>query len=199
MRRIISMLLENEPGALARIAGLFSARAYNIESLNVAPTEDDSMSRLTLVTTGDENIIEQITKQLNKLVDVVKLVDLTEGPHVEREMMLIKLRAQGAAREELLRLCDIFRGRVLDITQTTVMLEMTGTGEKLDAFVRAIDEKAVQELARSGARYGARREEPAYLSLGRWSRARERYRPSCRCCCRGQRSALTHPWRRWQG
>ncbi|MAP11728.1 MAG: acetolactate synthase small subunit [Gammaproteobacteria bacterium] len=151
MRRIISMLLENEPGALARIAGLFSARAYNIESLNVAPTEDDSMSRLTLVTTGDENIIEQITKQLNKLVDVVKLVDLTEGAHVEREMMLIKLRAQGAAREELLRLCDIFRGRVLDITQTTVMLEMTGTGEKLDAFVRAIDEKAVQELARSGA------------------------------------------------
>tara|TARA_Y100001934_G_C12380103_1_gene791866 strand:+ start:5020 stop:5493 length:474 start_codon:yes stop_codon:yes gene_type:complete len=145
------MLLENEPGALARIAGLFSARAYNIESLNVAPTEDDSMSRLTLVTTGDENIIEQITKQLNKLVDVVKLVDLTEGAHVEREMMLIKLRAQGAAREELLRLCDIFRGRVLDITQTTVMLEMTGTGEKLDAFVRAIDEKAVQELARSGA------------------------------------------------
>ena len=144
MRRIISMLLENEPGALARIAGLFSARAYNIESLNVAPTEDDSMSRLTLVTTGDENIIEQITKQLNKLVDVVKLVDLTEGAHVEREMMLIKLRAQGAAREELLRLCDIFRGRVLDITQTTVMLEMTGTGEKLDAFVRAIDEKAVQ-------------------------------------------------------
>lgn len=151
MRRIISMLLENEPGALARIAGLFSARAYNIESLNVAPTEDDSMSRLTLVTTGDENIIEQITKQLNKLVDVVKLVDLTEGAHVEREMMLIKLRAQGAAREELLRLCDIFRGRVLDITQTTVMLEMTGTGEKLDAFVRAIDEKAIQELARSGA------------------------------------------------
>ena len=151
MRRIISMLLENEPGALARIAGLFSARAYNIESLNVAPTEDDSMSRLTLVTTGDENIIEQITKQLNKLVDVVKLVDLTEGAHVEREMMLIKLRSQGAAREELLRLCDIFRGRVLDITQTTVMLEMTGTGEKLDAFVRAIDEKAIQELARSGA------------------------------------------------
>jgi len=145
------MLLENEPGALARIAGLFSARAYNIESLNVAPTEDDSMSRLTLVTTGDENIIEQITKQLNKLVDVVKLVDLTEGAHVEREMMLIKLRSQGAAREELLRLCDIFRGRVLDITQTTVMLEMTGTGEKLDAFVRAIDEKAIQELARSGA------------------------------------------------
>ena len=109
------------------------------------------MSRLTLVTTGDENIIEQITKRLNKLVDVVKLVDLTEGAHVEREMMLIKLRAQGAAREELLRLCDIFRGRVLDITQTTVMLEMTGTGEKLDAFVRAIDEKAIQELARSGA------------------------------------------------
>ena len=151
MRRIISILLENEPGALARVAGLFSARGYNIESLNVAPIEDASMSRLTLVTTGDENVIEQITKQLNKLVDVVKLVDLTEGAHVERELMLVKLRVGGAQREEAMRLADIFRARVLDVTTTTLIVEVTGTREKLDAFLGAIDEKTVQELARSGA------------------------------------------------
>ena len=151
MRRIISMLLENEPGALARVAGLFSARGYNIESLTVAPTEDDSMSRLTLVTSGDENVIEQITKQLNKLVDIIKLVDLTEGAHVERELMLLKVRASGARRDEVLQLVDIFRGRVLDITSTTLIIELTGTGEKLDAFLLAVDEKIIQELARSGA------------------------------------------------
>ena len=145
------MLMENEPGALSRVAGLFSARGYNIESLSVAPTEDDSMSRLTLVTTGDENIIEQITKQLNKLVDVVKLVDLTEGPHVERELMLIKVRASGAGRAEILRLVDIFRGRVLDVTSSTYVIELTGTVEKLDAFIDAVDDKSVLELARSGA------------------------------------------------
>lgn len=151
MRRIISMLLENEPGALARVAGLFSARGYNIESLTVAPTEDDSMSRLTLVTSGDENVIEQITKQLNKLIDIIKLVDLTEGAHVERELMLLKVRASGAQRDEVLQLVDIFRGRVLDITSTTLIIELTGTGEKLDAFLLAVDEKIIQELARSGA------------------------------------------------
>ncbi len=151
MRHLISMLMENEPGALSRVAGLFSARGYNIESLSVAPTEDDSMSRLTLVTTGDENIIEQITKQLNKLVDVVKLVDLTEGPHVERELMLIKVRASGAGRAEILRLVDIFRGRVLDVTSSTYVIELTGTVEKLDAFIDAVDDKSVLELARSGA------------------------------------------------
>jgi acetolactate synthase-1/3 small subunit len=145
------MLMENEPGALSRVAGLFSARGYNIESLSVAPTEDDSMSRLTLVTSGDENIIEQITKQLNKLVDVVKLVDLTEGPHVERELMLIKVRASGAGRAEILRLVDIFRGRVLDVTSSTYVIELTGTVEKLDAFIDAVDDKSVLELARSGA------------------------------------------------
>jgi acetolactate synthase-1/3 small subunit len=151
MRHLISMLMENEPGALSRVAGLFSARGYNIESLSVAPTEDDSMSRLTLVTSGDENIIEQITKQLNKLVDVVKLVDLTEGPHVERELMLIKVRASGAGRAEILRLVDIFRGRVLDVTSSTYVIELTGTVEKLDAFIDAVDDKSVLELARSGA------------------------------------------------
>ena len=151
MRHLISMLMENEPGALSRVAGLFSARGYNIESLSVAPTEDDSISRLTLVTTGDENIIEQITKQLNKLVDVVKLVDLTEGPHVERDLMLIKVRASGAGRAEILRLVEIFRGRVLDVTSATYIIELTGTVDKLDAFIDAVDDKSVLELARSGA------------------------------------------------
>lgn len=151
MRHIISMLLENEPGALSRVAGLFSARGYNIESLSVAPTDDGSVSRLTLVTSGDEAIIEQITKQLNKLVDVVKLVDLTEGRHVEREMMLVKVRTSGTGRDEVLRLVDIFRGRVLDVTSSTFIIELTGTVDKLDAFIRAVDEKSVLEVARSGA------------------------------------------------
>ncbi|MES9850116.1 MAG: acetolactate synthase small subunit, partial [Candidatus Thiodiazotropha sp.] len=110
MRHIISILLENESGALARVANLFSARGYNIESLTVAPTEDLSLSRMTLVTSGSDEIIEQITKQLNKLIDTVKLVDLTEGSHIEREMMMIKLRAERTQREEIKRLVDIFRG-----------------------------------------------------------------------------------------
>jgi acetolactate synthase-1/3 small subunit len=151
MRHIISMLLENEPGALSRVAGLFTARAYNIESLSVAPTDDESVSRLTLVTRGDEAIVEQITKQLNKLIDVVKLVDLTEGRHVEREMMLVKVRTTGTGRDEVLRLVDIFRGRVLDVTSSTFIIELTGTGDKLDAFMRSIEDKAVLEVARSGA------------------------------------------------
>ena len=116
MRHIISVLLENEPGALSRVAGLFSARGYNIESLSVAPTEDPTVSRMTLTTYGSEAILEQITKQLNKLVDVVKLLELSESPHVEREMMLIKVRATGASREETKRLADIFRGRILDVS-----------------------------------------------------------------------------------
>jgi len=151
MRHIISILLENEAGALSRVAGLFSARGYNIHSLTVAPTEDPSLSRMTLVTSGSDEVIEQITKQLNKLIDVVKLVDLTEGPHIEREMMLIKLRAEGEARAELLRLTEIFRGRVLDVTPTTYTVELTGTGEKLDAFIEAVGEGAILETVRSGA------------------------------------------------
>ncbi len=150
MQHIISLLLENEPGALSRVAGLFSARGYNIESLSVAPTEDESLSRMTLVTSGDDNIIEQITKQLNKLVDVVKLQDLTEGRHVQRELMLIKVRAGGSQREEVMRLVEIFRGRVLDATHVTFLIELTGAGEKLDAFVHALDPKIILEVARSG-------------------------------------------------
>jgi len=151
MRHIISVLLENESGALSRVAGLFSARGYNIESLTVAPTEDGTLSRMTLVTEGSEQIIEQIIKQLNKLVDVVKLLDLTEGAHIEREMMLIKVRADSAsAREEIKRLIDIFRGRIIDVTDTTYTLELTGTGGKLDAFIEALSGTTILETVRSG-------------------------------------------------
>ena len=151
MRHIISILLENEAGALSRVAGLFSARGYNIESLTVAPTEDPSLSRMTIVTTGTEEVIEQITKQLNKLVDVIKLMDMTEGPHIEREMMLIKLRAQTSeARDEVKRLADIFRGRVIDVTDATYTVELTGTSDKLDAFVNAVAPSQILEVVRSG-------------------------------------------------
>ncbi len=150
MRHIISILLENEAGALSRVAGLFSARGYNIESLTVAPTEDPSLSRMTVVTRGSEEIIEQITKQLNKLIDVVKLQDLTEGAHIEREMLLIKVKAVDGAREELMRLTDIFRGSIIDVTGQTFTIELTGTSEKLDAFIEAVDDKLILETVRSG-------------------------------------------------
>jgi len=158
MRHIISILLENEAGALSRVSGLFSARGYNIESLAVAPTEDPSLSRMTLVTRGDDAIIEQITKQLNKLVDVVKLQDLTEGAHIEREMMLVKARAVTTDREEIKRLIDIFRGRVIDVTDTTYTMELTGDSGKLDAFLRALDPKLLLEVVRSGSNGIARGE-----------------------------------------
>ena len=149
MRHIISILLENESGALSRVAGLFTARGYNIESLTVAPTEDATLSRITLVTRGSEEVIEQITKQLNKLVDVVKLVDLTEGDHIEREMMMIKVRTNGKDREEVKRLTDIFRGNIIDVTDTTYTIELTGNGAKLDAFIKALT-APILETVRSG-------------------------------------------------
>ena len=149
MRHIISILLENESGALSRVAGLFTARGYNIESLTVAPTEDATLSRITLVTSGSEEVIEQIKKQLNKLVDVVKLVDLTEGEHIEREMMMIKVRTNGKDREEVRRLADIFRGRIIDVTDSTYTIELTGTGAKLDAFIKALT-APILETVRSG-------------------------------------------------
>lgn len=144
--------MENESGALSRVAGLFSARGYNIESLTVAPTEDPSLSRMTLVTSGSEQIIEQITKQLNKLIDVVKLVDLTEGAHIEREMMLVKVKAAAAteARNEINRLAEIFRGNIIDVTPTTYTIELTGTGDKLDAFISAVGQDEILETVRSG-------------------------------------------------
>jgi acetolactate synthase-1/3 small subunit len=142
--------MENEAGALSRVAGLFSARGYNIESLTVAPTEDPSLSRMTLVTRGTEEVIEQITKQLNKLIDVVKLMDMTDGPHIEREMMLIKVQAMGEMRNELKRISDIFRGRVIDVTDETYTIELTGAGNKLDAFIQALDPGLIIEVVRSG-------------------------------------------------
>jgi acetolactate synthase-1/3 small subunit len=151
MRHIISIMLENEPGALSRVAGLFSARGYNIETLTVAPTEDASLSRMTIVTTGSDDVIEQITKQLNKLVEVVKVVDLSEAAHIERELMLIKVRASGKDREEMKRLSDIFRGRVIDVTESTYTIELTGDAAKLDAFIQVIEPSAILETVRSGA------------------------------------------------
>ena len=142
--------MENEAGALSRVAGLFSARGYNIESLTVAPTEDSSLSRMTLVTSGTEDIIEQITKQLNKLIDVVKLMDMTEGPHIEREMMLVKVQAEGERRNELKRLSDIFRGRIIDVTDENYTIELTGAGDKLDAFLQTLDRGVIIEVVRSG-------------------------------------------------
>ena len=151
MRHILSILVENEAGALSRISGLFSARGYNIESLTVAPTEDATMSRMTIVTSGSDDIIEQITKQLNKLVDVVKVVDLNDGEHIERELMLVKVRAFGKDREEMKRMADIFRGRIIDVTDKAYTIELTGTGEKLDAFIDAIEKSAILETVRTGA------------------------------------------------
>ena len=150
MRHIISILLENESGALSRVAGLFSARGYNIESLAVAPTEDASISRMTLVTTGSEEIIEQITKQLNKCIDVIRLLDLTEGEHIEREMMLIKVKATGELREEIKRLADIFNGRIIDVTDTTYTVEWTGAAGKSDALIEARGCTTILETVRTG-------------------------------------------------
>jgi acetolactate synthase-1/3 small subunit len=143
--------MENEAGALSRVAGLFSARGYNIESLTVAPTEDATLSRMTIVTRGSDDVIEQITKQLNKLIDVVKVVDLSEAGHIERELMLVKVRAEGELREEMKRMSDIFRGRIVDVTDKTYTIELTGAGYKLDAFLEALDKDAILETVRTGA------------------------------------------------
>jgi acetolactate synthase-1/3 small subunit len=151
MRHIISLLMENEAGALSRVAGLFSARGYNIESLTVAPTEDPTMSRMTIVTSGSDAVIEQINKQLNKLVDVVAVMDLSEGEHLERELMLVKVRALGDDREELKRMADIFRGRIIDVSSDTYTIELTGSRAKLDNFLDAIGRELILETVRTGA------------------------------------------------
>ena len=150
MRRIISLLLENEPGALSRVVGLFSQRGYNIESLNVAATEDATLSRLTLTTVGDDHIIEQIMKHLNKVIDVAKLIDLTEGEHIERELMLVKVRASGAQRAEIKRCTEVFRGQIVDVTPTIYTVQITGASDKLDAFLEAVGDAAILEVVRSG-------------------------------------------------
>ncbi|MCL1962289.1 MAG: acetolactate synthase small subunit [Desulfovibrionaceae bacterium] len=151
MKHIISVLIENEAGALSRVVGLFSARGYNIESLIVAPTEDESLSRMTIQTRGSEETIEQITKHLNRLIEVVKVVDLTEGSYIEREHMMVKVRAVGKEREEIKRTCDIFRGHVIDVTDKSYTIELTGDQGKNDAFLSAIDKTAILETVRTGA------------------------------------------------
>lgn len=150
MRHILSLLMENEAGALSRVSGLFSARAFNIESLTVAPTEDPTVSRMTIVTSGSEAIIEQITKHLNKLIEVIKVVDLNDSSHIERELMLLKITARGEGREEIKRLVDIFRGRIIDVTENSYTIEMTGAGDKMDAFIASLDDKLILEVVRSG-------------------------------------------------
>ena len=151
MRHIISIMLENEAGALSRVAGLFSARGYNIESLTVAPTEDATMSRMTIVTRGSDAVIEQISKQLNKLIEVVAMQDLSGGEHIERELMLVKMHAEGEAREEIKRMADIFNGRIIDVSDHTYTVELTGTSAQLDSFLKAFDCHLIVETVRTGA------------------------------------------------
>ena len=151
MKHIISLLMENEAGALSRVAGLFSARGYNIESLTVAPTEDATMSRMTIVTSGSDEVIEQIIKQLNKLIDVIKVLDLNDGKYIERELMLVKVKATVQYREEMKRMCDIFRGRIIDVADGSFTIELTGSGSKLDAFIESLDKTAILETVRTGA------------------------------------------------
>lgn len=150
MRHIIAVLLENEAGALSRVVGLFAQRNYNIESLTVAPTEDETLSRLTLVTVGDDSKIEQIIKHLYKVIEVVKVVDLSGTDHVERELMLVKVRAEGAARAEVKRTVDIFRGQIIDVTGSSYTAQLSGPSDKLDAFIRAIGKTTILEVVRSG-------------------------------------------------
>ncbi|MCK5121830.1 MAG: acetolactate synthase small subunit [Methylococcales bacterium] len=163
MRHIISILIENEAGALSRVAGLFSARGYNIESLTVAPTEDQTLSRMTVVTHGSDDVIEQITKQLNKLIDVVKLIDLAEAIHVERELLLVKVKTNEETREQVARLADIFRGKIIDVTLSSYVIEMTGPSDKLDAFVASLDVETVIEVVRSGPMGMSRGEKGLHL------------------------------------
>jgi len=151
MRHIISLLMENESGALSRVSGLFSARGYNIESLTVAPTEDATLSRMTIVTSGTDEIIEQIIKQLNKLIDVVKVLDLNDGKFIERELMIVKVKANAQYRDEMKRMCDIFRGRIIDVSDSSFTIELTGSSIKLDAYIESIDKAAILETVRTGA------------------------------------------------
>ena len=151
MRHILSILMENESGAMSRVVGLFSARDYNIDSLSVAATEDKTLSRMTIVTHGDDAVLEQITKQLNKLIEVVKVVDLNESRFVERELMLVKVRAVGKDRDEMLRLTEIYRGHVVDVTDKSYTIEVTGTSDKLDSFLETVSRGLILETVRTGA------------------------------------------------
>ena len=150
-RPILSVLIENAAGAVSRVVGLFAARGYNIESLTAAPTEVPTISRLTIVSRGDSATIERITKHLNRLIEVIKVVDLMENEYVERELMLVKVRAVGRDRDELMRMVEIFRARVIDVTDKTFTIEITGNVDKSDAFLKAIDKSIILETVRTGA------------------------------------------------
>jgi acetolactate synthase-1/3 small subunit len=149
-RHVISVLVENKPGVLARIAGMFSGRAFNIHSLAVAPTLDTNYSRMTIVTHGSEQIMEQIVKQLRKLINVAKVQDLTAGDYVDREMILIRMRAAAAKRAEVLRITDIFRGKVVDVSHDTITLEVSGTESKVEAIIELLSPLGITELIRTG-------------------------------------------------
>ena len=151
MRRILSVLLENESGALSRVVGLFSQRAFNIESLTVAPTDDPTLSRMTIEAVGDAQVLEQIEKQLHKLVDVFKVINLSEQEHIVREIVLAKVRAVGSSRDEIKRLADIFRGQIVDVTPKSYTIQLSGTKDKIDAFISALkEETTLLEIVRSG-------------------------------------------------
>lgn len=151
MKRIISILLENEFGALSRVVGLFAQRGYNIDTLTVAPTDDETLSRLTLTTQGDDQMAEQIVKQLHKLIDTLKVVDLTVGPHIERELLLVKVKATDSdVRTELKNCVEIFRGHIIDVTPSTYTVQLAGDSDKLDAFIEAVAHMGIMEVVRSG-------------------------------------------------
>jgi acetolactate synthase-1/3 small subunit len=151
MQHTISVLVENEFGVLARVAGLFSGRGFNIDSLTVAPTNEEGMSRMTIVTRGDDKILEQITKQLNKLIDVIKVIDFTDGSGIEREMALIKVTAEDESRAEVLRIVDIFRAKIIDVTPKSYTIEATGNPLKIDAILDLLRPLGLKELVRTGA------------------------------------------------
>jgi len=151
MKHIISLLMENESGALSRVSGLFSARGYNIESLTVAPTEDETLSRMTIVTSGSDEIIEQIIKQLNKLIDVVRVLDLNDGRHIERELMIVKVKATNKYRDEIKSISDTFGGRIIEMTETTFTIEITGPSSELNEFLDSLNKSAIIETVRTGA------------------------------------------------
>ena len=151
MPLILSFFLENESGALSPVVGLFSQRAFNIESLTVAPTDDPTLSRMTIEAVGDAQALEQIEKQLHKLVDVFKVVNLSEQEHIEREIVLAKVRAVGSSRDEIKRLADIFRGQIVDVTPKSYTIQLSGTNDKVDAFISALkEETTLLEIVRSG-------------------------------------------------
>lgn len=149
-KHTISVLVENKSGVLARISGLFSARGYNIDSLSVGTTDDPQISRMTIVVKGDRHILEQVEKQLNKLIDIIKVTDYLETPHIERDLALVKVAADKGSRSELIQICDIFRAKIVDVAVDSIIVEMTGDDEKIEAFLRMLRPFGIKETCRTG-------------------------------------------------